>query len=291
MARQKTLNYYESKVKDVITYIQNNLDKDLNVRILAEKSNISFYHFHRILKAGLGIPLGTYVNHLRLETAAKAIKNTNENISDIATKIGYSDLSAFSKSFAREFGLSPSDYRLCRESSINCHIDLHYDKEAIEKYHLKPKIKIIPSRRVAFIRVKGIYGGAEVDATWQILQHFAMTNRIIGWNPEIFSIYYDDPEVTGAENCVYEICITLRKEVIPSDPVKIKEVDGGKYLVFRYKGPYEKLWEVYDYLFKNHLLLLEEHTLRDAPMHERYVRYSERTRPENLITDIYIPIN
>jgi AraC family transcriptional regulator len=290
MPREETLKYYENKVKDVVLYIQNNLEKDLNVKTLAEKSNISFFHFHRIIKACLGVSLGTYVNLLRLDTAAKLLKYSNENISEIAIKIGYNDLSAFSKSFTREFGISPSEYRLNNESSINCNIDFQYKHDTVEKYNLKPKIKIVPERQVAFIEVKGIYGGIESERAWKSLIDYATSNKIISWNLEAFSIYYDDPDVVGIDNCNFDCCLTIKKICYPTDLVKIKRIDGGKYLVFRYKGPYDNLWDVYNLLFQDYIVLLDKYQVRNSPVLEKYVKYSDKTKPENQITEIYIPI-
>jgi AraC family transcriptional regulator len=290
MPREETLKYYENKVKDVVLYIQNNLDKDLNVKTLAEKSNISLFHFHRIIKACLGVSLGTYVNLLRLDTAAKLLKYSNENISEIAIKIGYNDLSAFSKSFTREFGISPSEYRLNIESSINCSIDFHYKKDTVEKYNLNPKIKIVPERQVAYIEVKGTYGGIESELAWKSLLDYVTSNKIISWNLEAFSIYYDDPDVVGIDNCTFDCCLTIKKLSFPTDLVKIKRIEGGKYLVFRYKGPYENLWDVYNLLFQDYIVLLDKYKVRNSPILEKYVKYSDKTKPENQITEIYIPI-
>jgi AraC family transcriptional regulator len=290
MSKEETLKYYENKVKDVVLYIQNNLDKDLNVKTLAEQANISFFHFHRIVKACLGVPLGNFINHLRLDTAAKIIRYSDENVNQIALRVGYNDLSAFSKSFTREFGVSPSAYRMNSENSINSSIDFHYNKNTVEKYKLNPKIKIVSECQVAFIAIKGEYGGVESLKTWDILLDFAIGNKILGWNKEAFSIYYDDPEFAGRDNCLFDCCLTIKKNVKPSGLVNIKQIEGGKYLVFRYKGPYENLWDVYNLIFQEYIIFLNKYRLRDSPVFEKYIKYSAKTKPENLITEIYLPI-
>lgn len=290
MSKEETLKYYENKVKDVVLHIQNNLDKDLNVKILAERANISFFHFHRIVKACLGVPLGTFINHLRLDTAAKIIRYSDENINQIAVRVGYNDLSAFSKSFTKEFGVSPSEYRINSESSINSSIDFHYNKNTVEKYKFNPKIKIVSERQVAFIRIKGEYGGVESLKTWDILVDFAIGNKILGWNTEAFSIYYDDPEVAGRNNCLFDCCLTIKKNVKPSGLVNIKQIEEGKYLVFWYKGPHENLWDVYNLIFQEYIVFLNKYRLRNSPVLEKYIKYTAKTKPENLITEIYLPI-
>jgi AraC family transcriptional regulator len=289
MHKQETINYYQNKVNDITSYIKNNLDKDLSVKKLAEKSNISHFHFHRIVRACIGMPLGTYINNLRLDTAAKIIKYSNTNINEIAIKVGYSDLSAFSKSFTREFGITPSDYRANSEIVINSNIDFCFSNSNIEKYNLSPKIKILPDKEIAFIQVKGVYGGSQCDAAWNLLLKYAEKNKLISWNIDVFSIYYDDPEVTGIENCISDLCFSLKKPCAASETVNIKKIAGGKYLTFKYKGPYDNLWDVYDMIFKD-LVLLNKYQVRDWPIVERYLKYSSKTKPENAITEICIPI-
>lgn len=291
MSREATTNYYQSKVQEVIHYIENNLDQELSIKTLAERSNISFYHFHRIFKASVGTPLGTYINRLRLDTAAKLIRYSGISIGEIALKIGYNDVSAFSKSFTREFSITPTDYRQNRESLINSSIDLQWNHENIENYHLRPKIKIVPPIHALCIEVRGEYGGQGTEEAWKALIDYATSNRLIGWNPDAFSIYYDDPDEKGIDNCLSDLCIAVRKKVNPDAPLKIKEIEGGKFLVFRYQGPYEKLWHVYNHLFKEHFLRADKYKLRDAPILEKYIKYSEKTRPENLLTDILIPVD
>lgn len=290
MPREETTNYYQSKVQEVIRYIKNNLDQELTTKILAEKFNISFFHFHRIFKAGIGTPLGTYINRLRLDTAAQLIRYSENSIGEIALKIGYNDVSAFSKSFTREFSISPTDYRQSRESSISSSIDLLWNHENIENFHLRPKIKVVPPIRAICIEVRGEYGGKGTEEAWKALIDYATSNRLIGWNPDAFSIYYDDPDETGVDNCRSDLCIAIRKDIIPGAPIKIKKIEGGTFLVFRYQGPYEKLWNVYNHLFKEHFIRNDKYKLRDAPILEKYMKYSEKTRPENLLTDILIPV-
>ncbi len=290
MHKEVTLNYYEGKVRDIMQYIQNNLDKDLNVKTLAEQTNISFFHFHRIMRAYLGEPLGAYINRLRLDTAGKLIKYSNDTIGDIALKIGYSDLQAFSKSFTREYGISPSDYRSHKDSVINSSIDIHYHGNRIEKLNVSPKVKIIPSRRIVFIEVTGRYGGSEVYEAWNRITDFCIKNKMISWNTEAFSIYYDDPETMDPDSCRSDICFTTNKEIGLSDIIKTGEFEGGKFLVFRYKGPYDNLWEVYDLLYRDVIIGLGKYKLRNSPVMEKYIKYSEKIKPESLVTEIHIPI-
>jgi AraC family transcriptional regulator len=290
MHKEETRSYYQQKLEDLLEFIQNNLNSDLNIKTLAAHSGISMFHFHRIISAYLGESLGSYINHLRLDTAARAIKNTDEPIGEIAVKIGYSDVQAFSKSFTRAYSISPSEYRTDKECILDNKIDFSYSHNEVEMHDQGSKIRNIPVRQVVYIEGRGRYGGDETLAAWNDLTSFIIKNRLIAWNSEAFSIYYDDPEIIGVGQCRFDICYTIRKKIELTGVIKYKVLDGGKYLIYRYKGPYDKLWEVYNKLYKEVISGLSGYKLSDRPVIEKYIKYSDKIKPENLVTEINIPI-
>ncbi len=290
MPKEETARYYEEKARTIIHFIRENLGQDLSVKSLAERAGISIYHFHRIIKAYLGVSLGKYITGQRLNEAARLLKDTRESIGDIAMNIGYQDLSALTKAFSREFGMSPNEFRQHAESRTSTRVDFRFEKDAITTEKLKPKLMIVPRRDIIYIPMTGEYGDEACVRAWDSLLEFATRKKLAGWSLEAFSIYYDDPEVVGPENCRYDICMTVKKKIEPEGEVLSRRISGGKYLVFRYKGPYEKLWDLYEVLYRDYLLATDLYRLRDEPIMERYVKYSAATRPENLVTDIYIPI-
>ncbi len=135
----------------------------------------------------------------------------------------------------------------------------------------------------------GEYGGKEVADAWDQLMDFITQHKLTGWNPELFPIYYDDPDVVDRDKCTSDLCFTTKKELEDDDVFKTKTIVGGKYAVFRYKGSYDRLWDLYDKIYGDWLLSVN-YKLRDEPFIEKYISYSPKTKPENLITDIYIPI-
>jgi AraC family transcriptional regulator len=290
MQKEETRSYYEEKVVGVIRYIQNNPGDELSIKALSERFNISYFHFHRIMRSALDEPLGNYINKVRLKASAKMIRDTGDSISEIAEKVGYNNVSSFSKSFSKEFGISPLEYRSSTDSMLNSEIDFQFHNDRVVDHKISPKIKIFAPCKIIYARVKGEYGGEEAYSVWEHLINFAAKNNLLTWNPDFFSIYYDDPDEIGAENCTYDCCLTTKKEVRPDEQLRVADFGGGKFLVFRYKGPYDNLWEVHNMIYRDYFILLDNYQLRDAPIVEKYVRYSEKTKPENQVTDICIPI-
>jgi AraC family transcriptional regulator len=290
MHKEETLSYYENKVYDVVNYVRDNPGGELNIKALSDKFNISYFHFHRIMRAALNEPLGNYINRMRLNTSAQMIRETGESISAIAEKIGYNNLSAFSKSFIKEFGISPQNFRLKEDCSLNNEIDFQFRKNRVENGKISPRIKILPRCRVIYVKVKGEYGGKCAYDAWEAIMNFAVKAGIISWNPDYFSIYYDDPDVVGVDNCNFECCLVVKKKMVADNLIGGKDFEGGKYLAFRYKGPYDNLWDVYEMLYRDHIILLDKYQLRDAPIIEKYLKYSEKMKPESYVTEVCIPI-
>jgi len=167
--QEKTNTYYQTIVEDVLKYIENHLGENLSIKELSEYFGISFFHFHRILSAALNEPLGRYIDRVRLDTAIKLIRYSNEPLSEIPTQIGFNDLSSFSKAFSKEFGISPQEFKNNKEIILNTHNDYRINDHGAIVKDLKPKLVTLHDRKVIFINVIGKYGGNEIINAWDEL--------------------------------------------------------------------------------------------------------------------------
>ena len=105
-------------MNSILKYIEENLEEELNVKLLAEKVGYSEYHFIRIFKKTTNETVMEYVCRRRLIRACEDILD-GMRIIDVAIKYGWQSHSAFSKSFNREFGFSPSLLRAMK-LEIDC---------------------------------------------------------------------------------------------------------------------------------------------------------------------------
>lgn len=284
-----TSTYYRKKVDDVLQYIHNHLNENISVKELAEYSGISVFHFHRILSGALNEPLGTYIDKIRLDTAVKLLRYSDEPVNSIAARIGYNDVSSFSKAFSKEFGISPQEYKNNSSIILNTQIDYQINSIGQIVADIKPKYILLHDKKVISIRVTGEYGGKEVIEAWEQLINFITDHKLMGWNPEFYSIYYDDPDIVGRDKCNSDLCFATNKNIEDYSIFKSNIIKGGKFAIFRYKGPYERLWELY-YKIYGDWLFSTDNKLRNEPTFEKYIKYSAKSKPENLLTEIYIPI-
>lgn len=85
-------------------------ETDFNVDMLAEDVGISRAQLHRKMKEITGISSGRFLRNLRMEQAARLLREGKINVSQVAGSVGYIDLAHFSTAFKTRFGMSPSEY-------------------------------------------------------------------------------------------------------------------------------------------------------------------------------------
>ncbi|NVN94136.1 MAG: AraC family transcriptional regulator [Bacteroidetes bacterium] len=285
--KAETAKDYQERINKVLVYINNHLSEDLDLRLLAEISNFSPFHFHRIMRAHLGEALGSYIIRIRLEIAARLLEFSQETISDIAWKIGYETPGAFSTAFKNRFGVSPIEFR---NSTVKNHIFNHFiNKENTMKMELKPKIKEISTRKVIYIQVIEAYGGEKTAKAWEKLWSFVKEKKLYSFGMESLGVSHDDPSITDADKCRYDACVTIKKDVKPEGEIGVKDVEGGKYAIFKHVGPYDNLGEAYNQIYRN-WLPASGYELRDVPCFDKYMNNPSKTKAEKLQTYIYIPV-
>lgn len=89
----------ENVVKDIIVWIEQNLDSRLSLDIIAEKSGYTKWHFQRLFKAYTGISLGKYVLARRLSCGAYALRITRSSLLDISLKYHFDSQQTFCRAF------------------------------------------------------------------------------------------------------------------------------------------------------------------------------------------------
>ena len=85
-------------------------DPDFNVDTLAADVGISRAQLHRKMKDITGISTGKFLRNLRMEQAARLLREGTINVSQVADSVGYTDQAHFSTAFKAHFGVSPSEY-------------------------------------------------------------------------------------------------------------------------------------------------------------------------------------
>jgi two-component system response regulator YesN len=87
------------------------LNPDLSLQEVADSVGMSIAYFSRSFKEEMNISFVQHLIKLRMEKAKSLLEDPNFKTVDIAYHIGYSDYPHFSKTYKKNYGISPSEYR------------------------------------------------------------------------------------------------------------------------------------------------------------------------------------
>jgi len=105
-----TKNDLYKKIQAAKQFLDDQFRSELDMERVAKECCISEYHFFRMFKKIMEISPYQYLLQRRLQYAQQQIQSDEKNITEIALDAGFSDLFTFSKSFKRNFGISPRAY-------------------------------------------------------------------------------------------------------------------------------------------------------------------------------------
>lgn len=97
--------------RKIISYIEENLDKDLTLEKIAEALNYSKFYMVRVFKENTGITPYQYIRGRRLDKAAEKLAGTKQPVVEIALEAGYGSQQSFTRVFRCEYGCTPQEYR------------------------------------------------------------------------------------------------------------------------------------------------------------------------------------
>lgn len=276
---------YQRRINIAVEYIRTHLDEDVDLRTLAEVTSFSPCHFHRIVSAFLGEPLGEFVARTRIETAARLLRYSDLSVAEIAYRVGYDAPSSLTKAFGRFFGVSPKTYRTTKNlpTMTTC---MHSDAEVRLS---KPKIVEIPEKAVAYIRAQGDYTQIDYGDYFARLWQYVKEQKLYSAGIETIVVYHNDPDISKAGDLRCDVCLAIPKGPVAVGPVGVKTLAGGRYAVFVHTGPYTGLGGAYHRIF-GEWLPESGFELRESPSFERYRNNPERVPAERLKTEIYIPL-
>lgn len=108
--RTNSTNVMTEKAKSYIE--ENYMKSDLSVEDLCNYLNVSATYFSVMFKKEIGMSFVSYLTKVRLEHAVELLNNTEDKSYMIAEKVGYTEPNYFSYVFKKQYGVSPSKYRM-----------------------------------------------------------------------------------------------------------------------------------------------------------------------------------
>ena len=101
----------DEELKDIETYILNNLNKDVSLSSVAKHFYYNPSYFSRYFKNLSGVKYKDYLINLQLTQAKSLLINTNLFIQEIANRCGFKSFTNFLLVFKKHENMTPSEYR------------------------------------------------------------------------------------------------------------------------------------------------------------------------------------
>jgi len=259
---------YIARINRVINYIEDNIDEELSLEVLANIADFSRFHFHRIFGAIVGETLNQFIQRIRVERAAtKLAASPKLSITDIALECGFSGSATFSRAFKETFQMTPSQWRskksihplhhskICKikgktnQSPGNIRKDFHVSfqynlgknqqllwriKMNDKKTQIQVEVKEMPDFHVAYLRHIGPYkGNSELfQGLFEKLLTWGGSHDLLRFpETKMISVYHDDPNITEEAKLRTDICMTVPANTKVDGEICKMTIPGGKFAV------------------------------------------------------------
>ena len=306
MKKDRLREEYEARINRTFDYIENNLEKPITLSELADVSNFSKFHFHRIFQGLVRETPFQFITRVRLERAATFLEmNPNDSITEIAFRCGFNDISIFSRNFKKQFKLSATDYRNQKSNLSQLNSKNHQEEDKASMYfcfntnqvkwrttmklNKSVEVKKLPKMTVAYVRHIGPYQGDEqlFESLWNELFTWAGPRGLIG-GPDFKSliIYHDDPGVTNEEKLRTSVCITVPKETKVDGKVGKMEIDETNYVIAEFDLKSDEFGEAWEWVY-GQWFPSSGYQPDDHPCFEMY---PEEPKDGRFTVDICVPV-
>lgn len=250
---------YVDRVNRAIDHITQHLGEPLVLEEVARVACFSPFHFHRIFKSLVGETLNAFIKRVRLERALFLMSHAPAPLTEIALRCGFSSSSDFSRSFRTEYGVPPSAFDLAtwrRERGAELEGTVSHRLVRLQPGenpdHFTVRVRALPPRRVAYLRVLSPYGGGVVEANERLIA-WARARGLEGG--QWLGYQWEDPEIVPLDKCRYDVGVEIPADVAiePGGEVSMTSFPAMHVAELAIAGPIELEMRALDWLFKTWL--------------------------------------
>lgn len=277
--KEETQMEYYKAIGKVLDYVNEHLNEHPNLETLAGIAHLSTYHFHRIFKAVIGETLGEYRLRMCMENVASQLPTTSLTLEELALETGYNSAQALSKTFKKQYGVAPSVFK-----KAPC-------RAVAEVPILSPDIRFIEPIYVITRAVVNSTNTTEpYEKAWCELERYATEKKIGYADSQAIGLNMDDADSDNPFRLKFYACLSTQKLAESNDIFGSKVLEGGMYAVFTLKDSYEKLSDLYKFIYFK-WLPTSGFTLRKGLSFEKYLNNPLKVKKEEVLTELFLPIS
>lgn len=98
-------------VAAAVEYVRKHYKESISLEQIAQEVHLNSEYLSRIFKEEVGCTYSSFLSETRLKKAAYLLSHTSERIQAIAEQVGYPNVSYFSTTFKKRYGINPYEYR------------------------------------------------------------------------------------------------------------------------------------------------------------------------------------
>ena len=99
-------------IEEILAFIeQEGMNPDFSLQLIADHFGMSLSNFSYYFKKTMGQNFKVYIDRLRIQKSIELLRNTDETLESISQQTGYSNTSSFIRSFKKNVGTTPGQYR------------------------------------------------------------------------------------------------------------------------------------------------------------------------------------
>ncbi|MCI8852225.1 MAG: AraC family transcriptional regulator [Lachnospiraceae bacterium] len=119
------------ELQELLNYIDSHYTNNISLEYAAARMNFSPSYFSRVFKNLMGINFVTYLNLVRVEQAARRLRESNGRVTDVALDCGFNNIRTFNRVFKEITGFTPSAFLL--QPDPDAYKMTYYYRRSLEK--------------------------------------------------------------------------------------------------------------------------------------------------------------
>jgi AraC family transcriptional regulator len=291
------LEHYRARMQRVLDHIDEHLDDDLSLAVLAGVAAFSKHHFHRQFVATFGVTAHRYVQLARIKRASYRLAFRDDaSVTEIALDAGYDAADAFARTFRARVGQVPSAFRRSPDWQ-RWHATLAPLADARKTLTPAFAVDEVTVRAVAETPVAVMTHRGDPARIGHTIRRFIAWRRAAGLRPNVsatFNVFRCDPHTTPADDYRLDLCAAIDRRpdggiAANADGVALGVIPGGRCAVLRVVGASDDLEPAARFLYRDWLPRSGEE-LRDAPLYCQRVSLFPDVPEPATVTDVFLPL-